>query len=241
MTPLIVIPARMGSVRLPHKPLALIQGIPMILQVWRQACKAQLGPVVVACDHEDIAHIIQAEGGNVVLTEGQHPTGSDRAFEAAQRWDPEGYHDIVFNLQGDLPVFPSQVLAKLIPPFARKETDLVTLMQPAKGFEDSVGSVQVLVDPFPESYGFICRNFTRKKENAVYQHVGIYAFRRASLARFAALPQTEHERAESLEQLRALDHNMSVVSVLLEGEETFMSVDTAQDLEAVCHYFERLS
>ena len=101
--PVVLVPARMASTRLPGKPLADIRGEPMIVHVWRRAMEADIGPVVVACAEREIADAVTAAGGTAMLTRADHPSGSDRIFEALSRFDPEGRHDVVVNLQGDLP------------------------------------------------------------------------------------------------------------------------------------------
>lgn len=235
LNPLIVIPARMGSLRLPQKPLALINREPMIVHVWRNACAANIGRVVVACDHEDIVKAIETVGGEAVMTKSSHPTGSDRIYEAAQIIDPEEKHSVIINVQGDLPVFPNEVLSSLLPPFISwPDTDMTTFIQEFRSDEHPAHSVKVRVSPIKGSAdSFRCLDFSRKGINAAYVHVGIYAFRRKALAAFASLAQTEHECSESLEQLRALDHDFSIIGVLL-GNQEFLSVDIPQDLKVVC-------
>lgn len=230
-TPLLVIPARMGSTRLPQKPLALIRGEPMVVHVWRQACSAQVAPVVVACDHPAIQKVIEDVGGRAVLTRVDHPTGSDRVYEAVQKIDPQGTYDVILNVQGDLPLFPVALLSQLLDPFAFPKVDISTFIQPiAYGMP---GSVKVHVKPWLQTPWFQCMDFSRKGHSASYVHLGIYAFRRSALQRFASLAETEHERSESLEQLRALDHRFFITGVLV-GKETVVSVDTSQDLQYAC-------
>ena len=233
MKPLIVIPARMGSTRLPQKPLALINREPMVVHVWRQACTAQIAPVIVACDHLEIAKVIEDVGGTAVLTHPHHPTGSDRLSEAVRSFDPEEKYSIIVNIQGDLPVFPNHLLRDLFPPFSMPQVDIVTFIQSIE--YGMPHSVKVHVDSFVDTPWFRCLDFSRKGNHASYIHLGIYAFRRAALKLFASLAQTEHERSESLEQLRALDHGMTIAGVLV-GKETVISVDTPQDLECACQF-----
>lgn len=233
LNPLIIIPARMGSTRLPQKPLALINREPMIVHVWRQACKANIAPVVVACDHPEIVSAVEAVGGHAVLTQSHHPTGSDRLYEAVQSIDPEEKYSLIINVQGDLPLFAYEVLEQLLLPFEYSNFDMATFIQPLRPSIHPPHSVKVRVEPLAGTSWMWCRDFSRKGINADYVHVGIYAFSRRALSSFAALPQTEHERSESLEQLRALDHGLSIVGVLLEDQE-FISVDTPQDLQYAC-------
>jgi len=233
MNPLIVIPARMGSTRLPQKPLALINREPMVVHVWRQACAAQVAPVIVACDHPEIAKAIEDVGGTAVLTQSHHATGSDRLAEAVELFDPQEQYSLIINVQGDLPVFPEKLLPSLLPPFQMPQVDIVTFIQ---SIEYGVPhSVKVHVEGLEDTSWFRCLDFSRKGNNASYIHLGIYAFRRNALKTFASLAQTEHERSESLEQLRALDHGMMVAGVLV-GNEAVVSVDTPQDLEYACQF-----
>ena len=104
MNPIVLIPARMASTRLPGKPLADIHGEPMIVQVWLRALEADVGRVVVAAGETEIAEAVRAAGGEAVLTAPSHPSGTDRIYEALRAVDPDGLHDIIVNVQGDLPV-----------------------------------------------------------------------------------------------------------------------------------------
>src|SRR3954453_15942316 len=125
--PIIVIPARLGSTRLPGKPLADIHGEPMIVHVWRRACEAGVGPVLVAADAPEIVAAIRAAGGHAVLTRDDHESGSDRIFEALEAFDPEGRHDIVVNVQGDLPTIEPRAVQASILPLSNPEVDIATL------------------------------------------------------------------------------------------------------------------
>ena len=130
LRPIVVIPARMASTRLPGKPLADIAGAPMIVHVWRRAMEADVGPVVVACAETAIAEAVEAAGGTAVLTRPDHPSGSDRIFEALVRVDPDGRHDVVVNLQGDLPTVDPAVVRAVLSPLADPEVDIATLVAP---------------------------------------------------------------------------------------------------------------
>ena len=233
MNPLIVIPARIGSTRLPEKPLALINREPMIVHVWRQACAAEVAPVVVACDHPDIVEAVEKAGGRAVLTRSDHPTGSDRLYEAVQIVDPETHYTHIINVQGDLPLFAYQVLHRILDPFKESAVDLSTFIQPLRPEVHPPHSVKVRIEESQGKQWVKCLDFSRKGINADYIHIGIYAFSRRALSVFSSMAQTEHERSESLEQLRALDHGMTISGVLLDQEE-FVSVDTLQDLKYAC-------
>ena len=127
MNPLIVIPSRMASTRLPGKPLADIHGEPMIVHVWRRAMEAAIGPVLVAAGEVEIVRAVEAAGGDAVLTKPDHPSGSDRVFEAIGRFDPAGRHDVVVNLQGDLPMVEPAALSAVLEPLADPAVDIATL------------------------------------------------------------------------------------------------------------------
>lgn len=231
--PIIVIPARMAAERLPGKPLLELAGIPLVVHVWRRAREAALGPVVVATDSPEVARVIAASGGTAMLTRSEHQTGSDRAFEAVLRADAGSRHDIVINLQGDMPDIDSRAFraaAKLLDDAA---VDIATLAAPistAAGRENS-NVVKVVGTALSETR-LRALYFTRAAapwgDGRLLQHVGLYAFRRAALARFAALPRSQLEQRERLEQLRALEAGMRIDVALL--DKAPLSIDTAADL-----------
>jgi 3-deoxy-manno-octulosonate cytidylyltransferase (CMP-KDO synthetase) len=130
MTPIILIPARLGSTRLPNKPLADIAGLPMIVHVLRRALAADLGPVAVACGESAIADAVRAAGGTAILTDPGLPSGSDRIFAALQILDPQRRHDIIINLQGDLPTIEPAMLRAVLTPLADPAIDIATLVAP---------------------------------------------------------------------------------------------------------------
>ncbi|HEY5211324.1 MAG TPA: 3-deoxy-manno-octulosonate cytidylyltransferase [Stellaceae bacterium] len=241
-SPLIVIPARMASTRLPGKPLADIRGRPMIVHVWRRAVAAAAGPVVVACAEREIADAIEQAGGHAVLTRPDHPSGSDRIHEAVMRLDPARRHDVVVNLQGDLPLLdPALVLASL-EPLADPGVEIATLASPMR--EDweraSPAAVKVAAGFAPGARIaralYFSRNLVPSGDGPHYHHIGIYAFRRAALERFVALPPSPIEARERLEQLRALDAGMRIDVALVDAVP--MSVDTPDDLARARHLME---
>ncbi|HEY1735009.1 MAG TPA: manno-octulosonate cytidylyltransferase, partial [Methylovirgula sp.] len=128
--PIIIIPARLASHRLPGKPLADLGGKPMIVHVWRRAMDAQVAPVLVATDSEAIADAIRAAGGKALLTRADHVSGSDRVFEALQQIDGDKTHDVVVNLQGDLPLIPPDFLKAVLTPLEDRAVDIATLAAP---------------------------------------------------------------------------------------------------------------
>lgn len=234
-TPWIIIPARMASTRLPDKPLAMIGDAPMIVQVWRRAVEAGLGPVTVACDGEAIASAVRAAGGEAVLTDPDLPSGSDRIWQAVERGDPEGKHSIIINLQGDLPTFDPALLARLLAPFSEPEVDIVTLAAPITREEEK--EAQSVVKPILAAHennmnnSYQAIDFMRGKapSEPMYHHIGVYAYRREALKRFVSLPPSVREQERKLEQMRALDAGMRIACVLVDTVP--LGVDTQEDLE----------
>ena len=214
--PIVLIPARMASLRLPGKPLADIAGRPMIVHVLERAEAAAIGPVVVACAEPAIADAVESAGGRAVLTRPDHASGSDRIFEALQVIDPAGRHDAVVNLQGDLPTLapalPAQALALLADPAVDVGTLAAEIADPAERSDPNV--VKAVVSCQPGSTQGRALYFTRATapsgEGPLWHHIGLYAYRREALARFIALPPSPLERRERLEQLRVLEDGMRI-------------------------------
>jgi 3-deoxy-manno-octulosonate cytidylyltransferase (CMP-KDO synthetase) len=235
MNPIFVIPARLGATRLPRKPLADIGGEPMIVQVWRRAIAAQAGPVVVACGEREIATVIEAVGGTAVLTRPDHPSGSDRVHEAAMLVDPARKHDVVVNVQGDMPLLDPAALHAVLRPLADPEIDIATvaaLIRHAAELEDeSVVKIAAGFAPGAASARalYFSRRLIPSGEGPHYHHIGLYAFRRAALERFVTLPPSLLELRERLEQLRALEAGMCVAVALVDSVP--FGVDTPADLE----------
>ncbi len=233
--PLILIPARLGSTRLPDKPLALIAGEPMIVHVWRRAMETGLGPVLVAADDARVADAVRRAGGRAVLTRADHPSGTDRIAEALALVDPGRRHRIVVNLQGDLPTVAPHVtrdtVALLDDPAVELATAVASITDPREIAADSV--VKMAGSPMG-SRRFRALYFSRATvpwgDGPLYHHIGLYAWRRDALERFVALPPSMLERRERLEQLRALEAGMRVDAALV--DDVPLGVDTAADLEA---------
>jgi 3-deoxy-manno-octulosonate cytidylyltransferase (CMP-KDO synthetase) len=231
---LILIPARMASTRLPGKPLADIAGLPMIVQVLRRAEEAKLGPVVVACDDETIATAVEKAGGRALMTRADHPSGSDRIFEALGIVDPKGRVRIVVNVQGDLPtVAPADIAAALLP-LNDPAVDIATLAAEIKKAEERTNPNVVKVVGSPVAPGRLrALYFTRATapggDGPLYHHIGLYAYRRAALERFVKLPPSPLEQREKLEQLRALEAGMRIDVAIVDTVP--LGVDTPQDLE----------
>jgi len=235
MNPIVLIPARMASTRLPGKPLAEIAGEAMIVRVWRQAMKADVGPVVVAAADDVIVAAVERAGGRAVMTDPDLSSGSDRVHEALEQIDPEREFDAVINLQGDLPALDPEALRTVAALLRNSGADIATLAAPIADLSD-YGNPNV-VKPIVAWNAAGTRGralyFTRagapSGEGPLYHHVGIYAFTRAALAHFVALPPSALEKRERLEQLRALEAGMRIEVALI--DEVPLSVDTPDDLE----------
>ncbi|MEF3368050.1 3-deoxy-manno-octulosonate cytidylyltransferase [Methylocystis sp. 9N] len=235
LDPLILIPARLNSARLPGKALADINGRPMIVHVWARACAAGLGPVAVATDAPEIARAVEAAGGTAVITDAEHACGSDRIGEALRKLDPERRHGAVVNLQGDQPFLPDGALAAALALLDDPQVDIGTLTTPALAEEAGDPNAVKLVGAKIAPGRFRALYFTRARaphgEGPLHKHIGVYAFRRAALERFVALPPSPLELRERLEQLRALEAGMRIDAALL--DKAAPSVDTERDLVAL--------
>ena len=234
MRTLCVIPARYASTRLPGKPLADICGKPMICRVLERASRAQKPEkVIVATDDERIYDAVRAEGGEALLTRADHPTGTDRLAEVAEAY-PEV--DLIVNVQGDEPLIEPSVIDDLIAPFEMDENlPMATVMVRMEDAAEQLNpnNVQVVVDKLGYALYF-SRSlvpYPRAAAGPVYKHIGIYAYRRDFLLRYARLEPTPLERAESLEQLRALENGYGIR--VLETDCRFVGVDTPEDLALV--------
>jgi 3-deoxy-manno-octulosonate cytidylyltransferase (CMP-KDO synthetase) len=232
--PIVLIPARMASTRLPNKPLADIGGEPMIVHVWRRAQEAGLGPVVVATDEPLIIKAIEKVGGIAVLTRSDHPSGSDRIFEAIEVVDPQGQHDVVVNVQGDLPTIDPRAIAASVVPLSDPQVDLATLVVEITREEEKTNPnvVKPILTPLADRH-FRALYFTRVTapwgDGPLYHHIGLYAWRRRALARFVGLPPSTLEKRERLEQLRALEAGMRIDAIQV--DDVPLGVDTPEDLE----------
>ena len=235
MNAIIVIPARMASTRLPGKPLADIAGTPMIVRVWRQAMRANAGPVLVAAAEADIADTIRRAGGDAVLTEPELPSGSDRVRAALMQYDPERRFDQVINLQGDLPALDPRAIMAVAAALHDSGADIATLAAPISDPRDfdNPAVVKAVVAWNESGTRGRALYFTRTRspfgDGPLFHHVGIYAFARPALERFIAMPVSPLERREKLEQLRAIEAGMPIEVARI--DEVPLSVDTPEDLE----------
>ncbi len=231
--PIVVVPARMSSTRLPGKPLADIAGRPMIVHVLERGLAAGIGPVVVACDDPAIAAAVEAAGGTAVLTRRDHESGSDRIFEAVETIDPERRHDIVVNLQGDLPTIDPALLTGAAALLDDPEVAIATLAaeivrEEERTLSQVVKAVGTPIGPRRLRALYFTRATAPWGEGPLYHHIGLYAYRREALARFVALPPSPLEQREKLEQLRALEAGMRIDIGLVDGVP--FGVDTPDDL-----------
>jgi 3-deoxy-manno-octulosonate cytidylyltransferase (CMP-KDO synthetase) len=235
MKPIVLIPARLASTRLPNKPLADIAGVPMIVRVWRQAMAASVGPVIVAAAEREIASVIESAGGKAVLTDPQLPSGTDRINAALKLVDPDATHDVVVNLQGDLPALEPDYVQRVVDVLGPTGADIATLaaeIDDPRDYDNPSVVKPVVVWDVTGDRGRALY-FTRARaphgEGPLYHHIGIYAFQRPSLSRFVALPPSPLERREKLEQLRALEAGMTIAIARVDSVP--LSVDTPADLE----------
>jgi 3-deoxy-manno-octulosonate cytidylyltransferase (CMP-KDO synthetase) len=235
MTALIVVPARLKATRLPDKPLALINGEPMIVHVWRRAVAAGAGPVIVAAGDREIAEVITMAGGTAIMTDPDLPSGSDRVHAAAEIHDPQGKFDIVVNVQGDLPTLDPKLVAAAVTPLSDPLVDIATVVARITMDEElsDAAVVKAAVSFQPgATVGpalYFSRNLIPSGPGDHYHHIGIYAFRRAALRRFVTLTPTVLEVRERLEQLRALENGMRMAAALVDTIP--LGVDTPADLE----------
>jgi 3-deoxy-manno-octulosonate cytidylyltransferase (CMP-KDO synthetase) len=233
---LCVIPSRIQSTRLPRKPLLLIQGKPMIQWVYENAVKCPvITKVIVATDSEEIAAVVKACGGNVEMTSADFKTGSDRVAAVAEKYPDM---DVVINLQGDEPFVKPKMLEQLVAPYLAGEKPEMTTLANKLDLEKEYSDyrfVKVIIalngdaiyfsrSPIPYFTG------STKISAPTYHHIGLYAFRRDFLLRYTKMPQTPLEKAESLEQLRALEHGYCIRVCIT--EEKTLEVNDEKDLLA---------
>jgi 3-deoxy-manno-octulosonate cytidylyltransferase (CMP-KDO synthetase) len=231
---LILIPARMAATRLPGKPLADIAGEPMIVHVWRRAMEAKVGLVWVATDSSVVAAAVKQAGGAAVMTRSDHASGTDRIHEALQIIDPGSSVDLIVNMQGDLPTLEPCDLIAALALLEDRTVDIGTVAaEIGEGRERDDPSVVKVVGSPVAAARLRALYFTRATapsgDGPLYHHIGLYAFRRAALDRFVALPPSPLEKREKLEQLRALEAGMRIDVAIVDSVP--LGVDTPEDLE----------
>lgn len=242
MKVLCVIPARYASTRLPGKPLSMINGKPMIQRVYERAVQARLPQeVVVATDHEAVYKAVESFGGRAMMTSPDHPSGTDRLAEVALNYPDI---DVIVNVQGDEPMIPPEVIDRLAECFDHDpELDMATLkvkMQEEDYNNPAAVKVVTSLSGYALYFSRSLMPYPRNKPEDfnVYKHVGIYAYKRDFLLKYAAMAPTPLERAESLEQLRALENGYRIK--VLESDFQGVGVDTPEDLAAVNEIFKKL-
>jgi 3-deoxy-manno-octulosonate cytidylyltransferase (CMP-KDO synthetase) len=220
---------------LPGKPLLDIAGLPMIAHVLRRAQEAAIGRVAVATDTPEIAKAVVAHGGEVVMTRPDHPSGSDRIFEALGTLDPEGEVEVVVNLQGDFPTILPDQIRDVLAPLDDPAVDIATLAAEIRTEEEAlnpnvVKAVGSPIGPRRLRALYFTRATAPHGDGPRYHHVGLYAYRRAALERFVRLPPSPLELQEKLEQLRALEAGMRIDIML--ADTVPRGVDTPADLQS---------
>jgi len=245
MNPIILIPTRMAATRLPGKPLVEIGGLPMILHVLQRAQAAGVGPVAVASGDAEIVEVVEAAGGRAVLTDPALPSGSDRVLAALRALDPQNQHDVVINLQGDIPFFDPGMIAACADLLAREPAcDIATLVVRESSPEqradvDVPKAVLALAEGADAGRALYFTRSTLYGDAPVWRHIGIYGYRRAALEQFTAAPPSPLERREKLEQLRALELGLSIWAAVVEAAP--VEVNSPADLAVARAYAETLS
>jgi 3-deoxy-manno-octulosonate cytidylyltransferase (CMP-KDO synthetase) len=232
---IVVIPARMAATRLPGKPLADINGAPMIVHVWRRAMAAELGHVLVAAGDNAIAQAILDVGGDAIVTEPGLKSGSDRVAAALRMRDVDQRFSYVVNLQGDLPTIDPFSIRRCLGGLTNASVDISTIATRIHSDEDVANrNIVKAIAPLDDAREVaFARDFVRdvgpEHQAPFWHHIGIYAYKRESLDRFVSLPQSAREKERSLEQMRALDNGMKIAVVQVDSNP--LGVDTPQDLD----------
>jgi len=236
VNPIIMIPGRLAAMRLPNKPLADIGGVPMIVRVLRQAQAANAGPVVVAAGDPEIVAAVEAAGGRAVLTDPALASGSDRIMAALEEIDPHGDHDLIVNVQGDMPFIDPAHIRTLVDRFDEQPgLQMATLVaaeaSPAdRTNPDVVKAVLSLARGADFGRTLYFTRSTLYGDGPVWRHIGLYAYTRQTLEGFVVAPQTPLEKREKLEQLRAMELGVEIWAVIVDTAP--ISVDSPADLEA---------
>ena len=237
----ILIPARMAASRLPNKPMADIHGKPLIEHVWNQAVSSDIAPVYVATDHQDIYDHITSIGGKAVMTRADHPSGSDRIFEALCRIDEDSHYQHIINLQGDLPTITAEAINALASLLRDESCDLATLVAKASAEEavksqivKAVMNWDIHEDGSTAKTGrahYFSRLAVPYEAEEFWHHIGLYGWQRGALEQFVKCPPSSWELCEKLEQLRAIQAGMIIKAARIEDAPG--GVDTPEDLEAI--------
>lgn len=226
MKPVIIIPARFASERLPAKALKIIGDKPLVQHVWERATEANLGPVYVATDHGSIADIVTGFGGDVIITEPSQPTGTDRVAEAFASLDEQA--DVIINVQGDLPFIEPKEISKVLKPIHAGYDigTLVTFMDDTS--RQNAHCVKAIISAEQDEQVKRCHWFCRAALAYGHFHLGVYAYTKEALARFCETPQHPLEIHEKLEQLRFLTMGMTIGASMIDS--LALEVNTPEDL-----------
>ena len=231
MKTIIIIPARMASQRFPNKPMALIDGIPMIQRVWEKAKLANIGEVVVACCEKIVFDKINSIGGTAIMTNPDLPSGTDRVYEIINNHPNANQFECIINLQGDMPLVNPNDIQKVSIPLMQG-FDIGTLVTHiSKEEEKNINITKAKVNWIKRENIGEAIDFYKKPKKVlknIYHHIGIYSFRINSLKKFIGLKPSENELFHKLEQWRALDSNMTIGTKYI--NESYFGVDTEEDL-----------
>ncbi len=238
MNPIVLIPARMAATRLPGKPLADIAGRPMIVHALDCARAAGVGPVAVAAGDAAIYDAVTAAGGVAVMTDPALPSGSDRILAALRQLDPEGRHDAVINMQGDMPFAAAEAVKACAALLAAGGCDIATVVapdaDPANAANPDVVKAILAMDSATTGRALYFTRAAPYGEGPVWRHIGVYGYTRAALEAFNAAPPSPLERREKLEQLRAMELGLTIRAAVVAAAP--IAVDSAADLEAARAY-----
>jgi len=231
---IILIPARIGSTRLPRKPLLKINGREMILRVWDKAQNTKAEKVVVATDSQEIAEVLQKEGAEVIITNPSHQSGTDRIYEALNILDKEKSYEYIINLQGDLPNITSDIINLGIDNIRNTDADILTYCREIDNPSDvSNPNIVKIATHKEENDELNALYFSRSPipygADTYLEHIGIYVYKRGALDRFVSMDQSTLETTEKLEQLRALGGSMKINLILIDDK--IISIDTIDDVE----------
>ena len=236
MKTLVIIPSRLSATRLPGKPLLKINGLSIISHVFKKAEEANIGEVIVATGDQEIIDDVKKNGGQAILTNNQHQTGTDRIYEAIEKIDNSNI-DLVMNLQGDEPLMNIDDIKNLNNQMIKNNAQLGTLASniSEKEFYQNQNIVKVITNEslnnsnFPEAIDFMRKILDSRKN--IYHHLGIYCYQKETLKNFISFNQSSNEVKHKLEQLRALDNNIKINVALAKSSP--IGVDTEEDLMAI--------
>ena len=230
----IIIPTRLGAKRFPNKPLAKINGVPMIIHVLNRAQESKIGEVLVATPDDEILQVVKENGGKAILTKSDHPSGSDRVYEAYIK-ELKNNVDLIFNLQGDLPNINSNFISKLEKLMRSNDCDIGTLASPIEDKDEitDMNVVKVEMDEILKDDDFFkAKDFFRIKKDLnhkkIYHHIGIYAFTNIALTKYVKFSRSKLEIERNLEQMRAMENDLIIKVGLCDSKP--LSVDTEEDL-----------